>query len=280
VEQARGKRFGDVANPLLLSVRSGAKFSMPGMMDTILDLGLTDMTVEGLAAASGSVRFAYDSYRRLIQLYGKVVLGAPGELFEEALTAAKTRHGIADDTGLDAAELCQVTATFKAIVREQTGAAFPQKQLAQLRGAIGAVFRSWQTPRAQHYRHENHIADDLGTAMNVQAMVYGNMGEDCTTGVAFARDLATGDRLWWLEMRPSASRGAQVGLVEAPEDRHGTYRPRTTPRFRASGSWHSLADALVRSRPIDVRHVLAERADELSLAEDEQVVQAFAAHAP
>ena len=194
VEQARGKRFGDVANPLLLSVRSGAKFSMPGMMDTILDLGLTDPTVEGLAASSGSVRFAYDSYRRLIQLYGKVVLGIPGELFEAALTQAKARRGIEDDIGLDAAALCQVTATFKAIVREQTGAPFPQDPLAQLRGAIGAVFRSWQTPRAQHYRHENHIADTLGTAVNVQAMVYGNLGDDCATGVAFTRDPATGER--------------------------------------------------------------------------------------
>ncbi|MGN6673926.1 MAG: PEP/pyruvate-binding domain-containing protein, partial [Thermomicrobiales bacterium] len=216
VEQARGKRFGDVANPLLLSVRSGAKFSMPGMMDTILDLGLTDATVAGLAASSGSVRFAYDSYRRLMQLYGKVVLGIPGELFEAALTRAKARRGVQDDTELDAAALCKLTATFKAIVREQTGHDFPQDPMAQLHGAIGAVFASWNTERAVNYRRENHIANDLGTAVNVQAMVYGNMGDDCATGVAFTRDPATGEKRLVGEYLPNAQGEDVVAGVRTP----------------------------------------------------------------
>ncbi|HEU5328334.1 MAG TPA: pyruvate, phosphate dikinase [Thermomicrobiales bacterium] len=216
VEQARGKRFGDVANPLLLSVRSGAKVSMPGMMDTILDLGLTDATVAGLAASSGSVRFAYDSYRRLMQLYGKVVLGIPGELFEAALTRAKARRGVQDDTELDAAALCKLTATFKAIVREQTGHDFPQDPMAQLHGAIGAVFASWNTERAVNYRRENHIANDLGTAVNVQAMVYGNMGDDCATGVAFTRDPATGEKRLVGEYLPNAQGEDVVAGVRTP----------------------------------------------------------------
>ncbi len=215
VEQARGRRFGDPARPLLLSVRSGAKFSMPGMMDTILDLGLTDVSVRGLAATGGD-RFAYDSYRRLVQMYGKVVLGVDASRFEHAIEAAKARRGVHLDVELDADALRELTTEFKAIVREVTGSDFPQDPIGQLHGAIGAVFASWNTERANNYRRENHISNDLGTAVNVQAMVYGNMGEDCATGVAFTRDPATGEKRLMGEYLANAQGEDVVAGVRTP----------------------------------------------------------------
>lgn len=193
VEQQRGQSFGDATEPLLLSVRSGAKFSMPGMMDTILNLGLTDANVAGLIRSSGEDRFVYDSYRRLIQMYAKVVLDVDSGLFEQAINAVKKEAGVKNDVDLTAEQLRALATTFKQIVQEQAGQPFPQDPIVQLRGAIGAVFASWNTERAVHYRRVNGIPDDLGTAVNVQSMVYGNRGNDCATGVAFTRDPATGE---------------------------------------------------------------------------------------
>src|SRR5262245_38670347 len=184
VEGAAGKRFGDAGNPLLVSVRSGAKFSMPGMMDTILNLGLNDTTVEGLAANTGNPRFAYDSYRRFIQMYGNVVLEIEKDTFEHALTAQKERAGVRSDPELAPEHLKALVADYRAIVRRETGQDFPSEPLEQLRGAVEAVFRSWNNDRAIVYRRREKISDDLGTAVNVQTMVFGNMGPDSGTGVA------------------------------------------------------------------------------------------------
>jgi pyruvate,orthophosphate dikinase len=192
VEGAAGKRFGDAANPLLVSVRSGAKFSMPGMMDTILNLGLNDTTVEGLASNTGNPRFAYDSYRRFIQMYGNVVLDIDKDAFEHALAAQKEKAGVRADPELSDAHLKELIEAYKAIVRRETGRGFPDEPLDQLRGAVEAVFASWNNDRAIVYRRREKISDDLGTAVNVQTMVFGNMGPDSGTGVAFTRDPATG----------------------------------------------------------------------------------------
>ncbi|MEV0649474.1 pyruvate, phosphate dikinase [Phytomonospora sp. NPDC050363] len=192
LEKKMGRKFGDAADPLLVSVRSGAKFSMPGMMDTVLNVGLSDGSVAGLAAQSGSERFAYDSYRRLIQMFGKTVLEVPGDPFEEALAAAKTAKGVENDVDLDAGDLKELVESFKAIVSEHTGGDFPQEPAEQLRLAIRAVFSSWQGERAVLYRRTERIPDELGTAVNIVAMVFGNLGSDSGTGVAFTRDPATG----------------------------------------------------------------------------------------
>ena len=194
LEAEAGKKLGDEADPLLVSVRSGAPFSMPGMMDTVLNLGLNDTSVKGLAKQTGNERFAQDSYRRFIQMFGKIVLEIPGEKFEHALAEAVERKGADTETGLDAEDLAAVVETFKGIVEEATGAEFPQDPDIQLRHAIEAVFRSWNGRRAQDYRRMEKIPDDLGTAVNVQTMVFGNKGEDSGTGVAFTRDPATGER--------------------------------------------------------------------------------------
>jgi pyruvate,orthophosphate dikinase len=194
VEEASGRTLGDPVDPLLVSVRSGAKFSMPGMMDTILDIGLSDDSVRGLAKQAGNERVAWDSYRRLIQMFGKTVLGIDSELFEHALERAKKASGTASDTGLDAEDLLNLTHTYKEIVREQAGRDFPQDPREQLDLAIRAVFNSWNTDRAVLYRRREHIPADLGTAVNVVAMVFGNLGDDSGTGVAFTRDPATGAR--------------------------------------------------------------------------------------
>ncbi len=204
LEERSGKRLGDPDNPLLLSVRSGAPFSMPGMMDTLLNLGLNDTVVEGLAAATGDPRFAWDAYRRLVQLYGKVVLGVAGELYEEALQHRAKQRGVADETGLDADDLAELTAEFKRLTAEQAGAEFPQDPQVQLREAILAVFRSWNGRRARDYRRMEGISDDLGTAVNVQAMVFGNLGDDSGTGVAFTRDPATGEATPYGDWLPGA----------------------------------------------------------------------------
>ena len=190
VEAGMGRRFGDPADPLLLSVRSGAKFSMPGMMDTVLDLGLNDEIVAGLAARTDE-RFAFDAYRRLVQMFGKVVLGVDADLFEQALADAKTQAGKQSDHELSGAELRALVTRFKAIIAEHE-LVFPDDPMDQLRGAVLAVFHSWNTPRAKAYRHSNRISEDLGTAVNVQAMVFGNIGPDCCSGVAFTRNPNTG----------------------------------------------------------------------------------------
>jgi pyruvate,orthophosphate dikinase len=192
IEKAMGRELGDPADPLLVSVRSGAKFSMPGMMDTVLNIGLSDDSVDGLARQAGDERFAWDCYRRLIQMFGKTVLGIDGDQFEHALDSAKRARGAASDTDLDAGDLRNLTHAYKEIVREQTGGDFPQDPREQLDLAIKAVFESWNGDRAVLYRRQERIPADLGTAVNVVAMVFGNVGDDSGTGVAFTRDPATG----------------------------------------------------------------------------------------
>jgi pyruvate,orthophosphate dikinase len=194
LQDEMGRRLGDPEDPLLVSVRSGAKFSMPGMMETVLNVGLNDESVEGLAARSGSERFAWDSYRRLLQMFGGTVMEIDGELFAAALDAAKEAKGTHSDLDLDAGDLRALVGTFKGIVREQTGRNFPQEPTEQLDMAIRAVFDSWNTDRARLYRRQERIPEDLGTAVNVQAMVFGNFGMDSGSGVAFTRDPASGDQ--------------------------------------------------------------------------------------
>ncbi|HEX6207903.1 MAG TPA: pyruvate, phosphate dikinase, partial [Actinomycetota bacterium] len=194
LESDMDKKLGDLEDPLLVSVRSGAKYSMPGMMDTVLNLGLNDRSVLGLARQARSDRFAFDSYRRFIQMFGKIVMDIPGDLFEEALDEAKERKGEgALDTDLEAIDLRDLVERFKVIFKEQTGRLFPEDPQEQLSMAIEAVFRSWNNPRAHVYRRQERIPDDLGTAVNVQAMVFGNLGDDSGTGVAFTRNPATGE---------------------------------------------------------------------------------------
>jgi len=192
LEKKMGRKLGNVADPLLVSVRSGAKFSMPGMMDTVLNLGLNDKTVVGLAKASDE-RFAYDSYRRFISMYGRIVLGLGGEEFEHELTQARLAAGVASDAEIPAAALKAICDSYKKIVQAHTGKPFPQDPVKQLRGAIEAVFRSWNGPRAIAYRVREKISHDLGTAVNVQAMVFGNRDSNSGTGVGFTRNAATGD---------------------------------------------------------------------------------------
>ena len=193
LERLRGKRFGDNEDPLLVSVRSGAKFSMPGMMDTILNLGLNDKSVAGLARTSGDARFAWDSYRRFIQMYADVVLELNKHDFENELTQLKRRRRVKLDTELSAADLKWLATKYKSLVKKGTKRAFPQDAKQQLWGAVGAVFDSWHNDRAHRYRQQYGISDALGTAVNVQCMVFGNLGDDCATGVAFTRNPATGD---------------------------------------------------------------------------------------
>ena len=193
IETASGKKFGDPANPLLVSCRSGAKFSMPGMMDTVLNIGLNDATAAGMVKLTGNERFVYDSYRRLIQMFGSVVLGMPDEAFEDVLEAYKHKKGAKADTDLSAEDLKALTQMFKDVVRKVQGYDFPQDPLEQLRLATEAVFKSWNGKRAVDYRRAENIPDDLGTAVNIVTMVFGNMGWDSGTGVAFTRNPATGE---------------------------------------------------------------------------------------
>ncbi|MFD4787632.1 pyruvate, phosphate dikinase [Streptomyces sp. NPDC058459] len=192
LEQRMGKKLGQADDPLLVSVRSGAKFSMPGMMDTVLNIGLSDRSVKGLAKQAGDERFAWDSYRRLIQMFGKTVLGVDGELFEEALEKAKETKGVQVDTELDAADLKKLVTAFKKTVKTEAGRDFPQDPREQMDLAIKAVFESWNGDRAKLYRRQERIPGDLGTAVNVCSMVFGNLGPDSGTGVAFTRDPASG----------------------------------------------------------------------------------------
>jgi pyruvate,orthophosphate dikinase len=194
LERTMGKRIGDPSDPLLVSVRSGAKFSMPGMMDTVLNLGLNDRSVEGLAKQTDDERFAYDSYRRFVAMYGRIVLGLPGEEFDTLLEAAKELAGTDSDAGVPVELLRYLVDAYQQIVERHTGTPFPQDPDDQLRGAVEAVFESWNGPRAIAYRNQERIAHDLGTAVNVQAMVFGNRDDDSGTGVGFTRDPATGTR--------------------------------------------------------------------------------------
>jgi pyruvate, orthophosphate dikinase len=217
IEAVTGKKFGDSADPLLVSVRSGARVSMPGMMDTVLNLGLNDETVTGLASASGDARFAWDSYRRFIQMYANVVLGLRHDSFEEALEIAKEDKGVHLDTELEAEDWRRLTARFKALVEEEWGRPFPQDVHEQLWGAVGAVFGSWQSDRAKTYRRLNHIPGDWGTAVNVQAMVFGNMGDSSATGVAFTRDPSTGERAFYGEYLINAQGEDVVAGIRTPQ---------------------------------------------------------------
>ncbi|MFF5583009.1 pyruvate, phosphate dikinase [Streptomyces hygroscopicus] len=194
LEEKMGKKLGQADDPLLVSVRSGAKFSMPGMMDTVLNIGLSDQSVAGLAAQAGDDRFAWDSYRRLIQMFGKTVLGVDGDLFEEAIEDAKRAKGVSVDVDLDAADLKKLVGVFKNIVAKETGRGFPQEPREQMDLAVRAVFDSWNGDRAKLYRRQERIPHDLGTAVNICSMVFGNLGSDSGTGVAFTRDPASGQQ--------------------------------------------------------------------------------------
>src|SRR5690625_4845887 len=217
VEDVLQRNFGDVHEPLLVSVRSGAKFSMPGMMETILNVGLNDASVQGLTEYTGDDRFAWDSYRRLIQMFGKTVLDIDGELFSGALDALKTERGVTDDTGLTGEDLRGLVTTFKEIVREQSGADFPQHPRQQLDMAIEAVLRSWNTDRAVLYRRQEGIPNDLGTAVNVQAMVFGNLGQTSGTGVCFTRDPSTGHSGVYGDYLPNAQGEDEIGRASCRE---------------------------------------------------------------
>ena len=216
LEERMGQKLGDVANPLLVSVRSGAKFSMPGMMDTILNLGLNDETVKALEAKANNARFAYDCYRRFIQMYGNVVLEIPKDEFEAIFDGQKKKAKAKLDTELTAEDLLQVIAGYQKLVLKKTGKPFPQDALEQLAGARNAVFRSWFNERAKHYRKMNQIPDDLGTAVNVQAMVFGNLGETSATGVGFTRNPATGEKVFYGEFLENAQGEDVVSGVRTP----------------------------------------------------------------
>ncbi len=239
LEATAGKRFGDPRDPLLVSVRSGAAISMPGMMDTILNLGLNDVAVEGLAAATGNPRFAYDSYRRLIQMYGEVVDGIDGHLFEGELQELKERRGVQLDVDLDADDLRGLVRTFQEIYEREVGDPFPGDASEQLRRAVRAVFDSWESPRAKVYRRTYEIPDDLGTAVNVVQMVFGNKGESSGTGVCFTRNPSTGKRVLFGEFLVDAQGEDVVAGIRTPE-------PIERMRELLPASYEQLVEALER----------------------------------
>ena len=239
LQERAGRRFADPDDPLLVSVRSGAAISMPGMMDTILNLGLNDVTVEGLATATGNPRFALDSYRRLIQMYGEVVDGVDGHLFEGELQALKERRDIRQDVELTADDLRELIATFQAIYERESGIPFPQDAREQLRRAVRAVFDSWESPRARVYRRTYDIPDDLGTAVNVVQMVFGNKGETSGTGVCFTRDPSTGERTLFGEFLVNAQGEDVVAGIRTPE-------PIGRMREMLPDAYTELADTLER----------------------------------
>ena len=217
IEAETGKKFGDPNNPLLVSVRSGAKFSMPGMMDTVLNLGLNQETLEGLARLTGNPRFAWDAYRRFVQLFGKIVMGVDGEKFEHVMDSWKAKTEGGQDTDLTAEMLQEIVKEFKQIIKEETGQDFPDDPYEQLRMAIKAVFNSWNGRRARDYRRLNKIPDDLGTAVNIVTMVFGNMGWDSATGVAFTRNPATGEKKLYGEYLPNAQGEDVVAGIRTPK---------------------------------------------------------------
>src|SRR6187402_1793492 len=217
LERAVGNKLGDKKKPLLVSVRSGAKFSMPGMMDTILNLGLNDETVVSLKEETGNGRFAADSYRRFIQMFGNVVLEIPKDVFEHELDAVKKSRGVKADTDLDEAALGEVITRYKKVVKNKTGKEFPQDPIEQLKGSRNAVFRSWQNPRAKEYRRIYDIPDYIGTAVNVQQMVFGNTGDRSATGVGFTRSPATGSKEFYGEFLVNAQGEDVVSGVRTPQ---------------------------------------------------------------
>lgn len=217
IEEVMGKKFGDPENPLLLSVRSGARASMPGMMDTILNLGLNETTLQGLIKTDKDTRFAWDSLRRFMQMYGNVVMGIKGENFEHAITSLKNKYGIKSDLEMTVDHLKELVEAYKVIVKEQTGKEFPTDPKEQLWGAIDAVFGSWMNERAIVYRKMNGFSDDWGTAVNVQAMVFGNMGDECATGVAFTRNPATGEHIFFGEYLINAQGEDVVAGIRTPQ---------------------------------------------------------------
>src|SRR5437764_12481004 len=217
LEEKTGKRFGDADDPLLVSVRSGAAVSMPGMMDTILNLGLNDEAVEGLARRTDNPRFANDSYRRLIQMYGEVVEGIPAHRFEEALTDLKRKRHVQHDTELDQSDLTSLIGLYKSIFVQETGSTFPQDAREQLTRAVRAVFDSWDSSRAQVYRRTYGIPDDLGTAVNVVQMVFGNKGDRSATGVCFTRNPSTGEQGVYGEYLVNAQGEDVVAGIRTPQ---------------------------------------------------------------
>src|SRR5579863_832193 len=218
LEKRIGARFGDASNPLLVSVRSGARASMPGMMDTVLNLGLNDETVEGLAKRSNDPRFAYDSYRRFIQMYSDVVLGVDHHHFEDILEEVKQDGDLRLDTDLSAEDWKKVVALYKDKVAKELGKPFPQSVEDQLWGAVGAVFGSWMNNRAITYRRLHDIPAEWGTAVNIQAMVFGNMGDDCATGVAFTRNPSTGTKEFYGEFLVNAQGEDVVAGIRTPQN--------------------------------------------------------------
>ena len=237
LEKQRGKKFGDKNDPLLVSVRSGAKFSMPGMMDTILNLGLCDQSVEGLARTAGDRRFAFDSYRRFIQMYGDVVLEIGKAPFDDLLNQLKKKRRVSQDTELTAEDWEKLVGQFKAVIKRQTGKPFPQNPEKQLWGAITAVFRSWNNQRAMTYRKRYGIEEGLGTGVNVQCMVFGNLGDDCATGVAFTRDPATGaDYLY----------GEYLQNAQGEDVVAGVRTPRPISKAQSTGDHVSLEELMPR----------------------------------
>jgi len=217
VEKAMGRKYGDPSNPLLVSVRSGARVSMPGMMDTVLNIGLNERTLQGLIKNTGSERFAYDAYRRFVQMYGNVVMGVPDEAFEHLIEEKKRQKGVKLDIELTAEDWKELALKFKEAVKRHTGKDFPDDPEEQLWGAVGAVFESWNVPRAKKYRELNNIPEHWGTAVNVQTMVFGNMGDDCATGVAFTRDPATGEKRFYGEYLPNAQGEDVVAGIRTPQ---------------------------------------------------------------
>jgi pyruvate,orthophosphate dikinase len=217
VEKLTGKKFGDVENPLLFSVRSGARASMPGMMDTVLNLGLNDKTVLGMAKKTDNPRFAWDSYRRFIQMYSNVVLGVNTSHLESNMEDLKEARGVHEDTQLTASDLEELVKVYKSVLLEDHGIVFPQDPMEQLWKAIAAVFGSWHNNRATKYREMNNIPHDWGTAVNIQSMVFGNMGDSCATGVCFTRDPSTGEKKFFGEFLVNAQGEDVVAGIRTPQ---------------------------------------------------------------
>ena len=252
--QLQGQKLGKGENPLLVSVRSGAKFSMPGMMDTILNLGLNDQSVEALAKRSNNPRFAYDSYRRLIQMFGNVVLEIEKSAFDEVFDAKKKQKKAKLDTDLDAKALKEVIAEYKKVVKKHTKRDFPQDPHEQLVMARDAVFRSWQNDRAKHYRRINNIDDMLGTAVNVQAMVFGNLGETSGTGVGFTRNPAIGTKEFYGEFLMNAQGEDVVSGVRTPVPHSRTREDHARGLQPAARDHHAAGKALQRHAGFRVHH--------------------------
>ena len=264
VEKTMGKRLGDPDDPLLVSVRSGAKFSMPGMMDTVLNLGLNDASVQGLAAQTGDARFAFDSYRRFIAMYGRIVLDLDGQPFDELLDAAKDADGVTDDAKISAATLERLCGEYQGLVETATGTAFPQDPTVQLRGAIEAVFQSWGGARAIAYRERERIPHDLGTAVNVQTMVFGNRDEQSGTGVGFTRDASTGENTPYGDFLVNAQGEDVVAGIRNTEDLDALQRTFPNDPRRAPEDLRPARAAL----PRHVRHRVHDRAGEALDAPD------------